>query len=41
MIIGIAAILEALRHIREEQQEYDIEVLFTVGEEEGLRCSLS
>lgn len=34
---GIAAILEALRHIREEQQEYgDIEVLFTVGEEEGL-----
>ena len=34
---GVAAIIEALRHIQEEQQEYgDIEVLFTVGEEEGL-----
>ena len=34
---GIAAILEAIRHIREEKIAYgDIEVLFTFGEEIGL-----
>jgi tripeptide aminopeptidase len=34
---GIAAILAALRHIKEEQREHgDIEVLFTIGEEVGL-----
>ena len=39
---GIAAIIEALRHIKEEKIEHgDIEVLFTIGEETGLwgaRC---
>ncbi len=34
---GIAAIIEALRHIKEEKIEHgDIEVLFTIGEETGL-----